>query len=751
MSKNIDSPESVETLSNQFYYAEQSNGSINIKSSELKRDTIISKIKERLSVDASSDIPQSQTIATIESSGKAIKSLPDGSVIFISDLNDHKSGKKISKFNLSDKTISTVYETTGDYYIDDFIINPNSTKIATWEISKSSKGKLLGGKSRVIEVQISNAIAKEAIKPQELEGNMSKDDTTLAQYFVDSKVCLQHPIFYDGKDNLYVDTFCPNTIEGTGWNAGIYLMAGENTTMTKYEKLKIGSYSYRPSISSDGKFAGIVRPREALKATLEASWHAQENPDELFHLNLQTLEEEKLFASEDQKIILQPIISKNGRYIGITTQNTKTAEIKNIIIDSSTKSKIESGSSSNLQPSCFTDKDYLVFVHYSEDPSSGISFLGNAPNAFMASEVEYVNPKTGKIESKTDFPDNDPPNGEVVQSLNEKSQTIDKNVDTVSAEQAEGQKQQQIIAWLPDESEIETEKKLDIFQTEFSENDCTDNCRTKPLDPTRTYELPDGSLLTLSNETKKIGVDPETGFDITTPSEWMKWKWEHSKEMTLKQCEDWIKSIGGFNRFYESKKYPGVWKMTYENAQYFNCFDSPLYLYPEIKSRISIRTDNKIFNTLPATQENGWDVIADPNGLIKHQSGEYNSIKYEYQSESIQSPNTGIVVSSDNLSNALKKYADNLKLNKREKDEFVMFFTKKLNYLGPYIQISHYSIENSAKIIDLKIDPEPDTFIPIVMYFKPLATLIPLNKPNFSDIPERVGFTALDWSGIIDR
>ncbi|OQA53184.1 MAG: hypothetical protein BWY43_00111 [candidate division WS2 bacterium ADurb.Bin280] len=755
-------------INNQFYYGEQTNGLMQIKSAPLASTNKISKLLKNLYVDASK-VESGETVMQIDSTGKAIKVLPDGSLIVATNLNEHKSAESISIFNTKNSKLENIYKPKDNFLIDDFIINPSGNLIATWEVKKSPKGKLLGGESRVMEIDLKTNEIEEIIPIQRLEGDMNQDDTSLAQYFVSSQVCLQHPIFYDNSDSIYLDTFCPNTIEGTGWGAGIHVIKHKSKNAQKSQMFEIGNYSYRPSISSDGKKIAVVRPKNRKFSTLEASWEAQQNPDSLYVVDVVSGEETLLFESDDTKISAQPVISNDGKYIGITTFGTNSGEEKAIALNTQTKKRININVSAEMKPCCFDDDNYLVFAHYDSTNAAGISYMGDAPNSFLASTINYVNPKTGKIEKEADFPDNDPPNGEIIPTLNKNSEKIEGslNAPAEGASKKSSSNQQQIIAWMPDESQIASEKKAQIFHESFTNNDCTDNCK-KTVDPNsldpdscpqdvrnpeacEVVELPDGRIVKLSTYSKPTGeIDPVTGFEIATPSELMKWKWEHSKEMTLDQCNRWIKSIGGVNTFEKSKKNPEIWKLTYENAQYFNCFDSPLYLYPKEKKTVKIESENIIFNTYPKTETNGWTVEAKPDGTIIHQNEKYNSIKYDYKGMHTTPPKNGVVVRKEQLSNSLRTYANNLGLNKTESDEFVMFFTKKLSNLGPYIQISHYNMGDSEKILNLKIEPKPDTFIPIVMYFREISTPLSLKEPTFDDIPERTGFTVVDWSGKIE-
>ena len=57
-----------------------------------------------------------------------------------------------------------------------------------------------------------------------------------------------------------------------------------------------------------------------------------------------------------------------------------------------------------------------------------------------------------------------------------------------------------------------------------------------------------------------------------------------------------------------------------------------------------------------------------------------------------------------------------------------------------------YLNENMA----LNISPQPDTVIRLMFNFRPLKKEINLQKPNII-VPERKGFTVVEWGGILDK
>ncbi|HVT00983.1 MAG TPA: hypothetical protein VHE53_01975, partial [Patescibacteria group bacterium] len=115
-------------------------------------------------------------------------------------------------------------------------------------------------------------------------------------------------------------------------------------------------------------------------------------------------------------------------------------------------------------------------------------------------------------------------------------------------------------------------------------------------------------------------------------------------------------------------------------------------------------------------------------------------------------PKNGIIIPISNLKQELEGNLYQLGLNDTESKEFVDFWLPKLKALNSkYILFS--IIEKNAKeeIDKVLINPEPDTRIEFIAYFKPLNSSINIETLNLPKRPERIGFTAVEWGGVIDN
>lgn len=171
-----------------------------------------------------------------------------------------------------------------------------------------------------------------------------------------------------------------------------------------------------------------------------------------------------------------------------------------------------------------------------------------------------------------------------------------------------------------------------------------------------------------------------------------------------------------------------------------------IYLYPEkteeVKVKLSIK--GKILKTEPSYPTTGWDVTADPSGLI---DGKYGYLFYENTVNTLDLPKEGWVVARTDLEKWFDENLTRVGLNEKEAAEFKEYWLNKLSTAN-YYSIRLLSDEYLKDNMGLTIDPKPDTVIRRNFYFEPLDKKIELNEPTVVT-PARKGFTVLEWGGIL--
>lgn len=192
-----------------------------------------------------------------------------------------------------------------------------------------------------------------------------------------------------------------------------------------------------------------------------------------------------------------------------------------------------------------------------------------------------------------------------------------------------------------------------------------------------------------------------------------------------------------------------------EGARFW-CDAKPIiYLYPETPTYVDVTVEvpGEIVVSDPLYPPGGWkQVFAEPDGSLTYQGKTYKELFYEASITPIDKPKNGIVIPDSLIQETLNNFVTKLGLIGNEKKDFLSFWVPKLKNLNdPYIHISVFSHEQKQKIDRVIVSPQPDTFIEFIMYYKPLKIPISVEPFIFPKLPERKGFTAVEWGGIIDN
>jgi hypothetical protein len=190
----------------------------------------------------------------------------------------------------------------------------------------------------------------------------------------------------------------------------------------------------------------------------------------------------------------------------------------------------------------------------------------------------------------------------------------------------------------------------------------------------------------------------------------------------------------------------------------YSCIDKPIiYLYPTEPTYVNVKLDIPGYVTVSLPQypeSTGWqNVFALPGGILQYQNASYYSLYYETAVAKTIRPDRGLFIKTENLSTELADLAIKYGLNGFETKEFMDYWLPELKELDmPYIFVSVYNDTEKDEIDKVLFNPYPETFIHFLTYFKGVNapyTVAPLEIP--STPPARIGFTAVEWGGTIDR
>lgn len=173
-----------------------------------------------------------------------------------------------------------------------------------------------------------------------------------------------------------------------------------------------------------------------------------------------------------------------------------------------------------------------------------------------------------------------------------------------------------------------------------------------------------------------------------------------------------------------------------------------IYIYPEKEQEVTISVSNpEKFTTTYPKYENSWEVIASPNGdLVDKKTGrKLYALYWEGKDAKISDMSKGFVVKGENTASFLEEKLEVLGLNEREAEEFIIYWLPKMEH-NTYNYIYFQTKEEINQNMELKITPEPETLIRVMMEFKGLNEWMDIEEQQLTKV-ERNGYTVVEWGG----
>ena len=183
------------------------------------------------------------------------------------------------------------------------------------------------------------------------------------------------------------------------------------------------------------------------------------------------------------------------------------------------------------------------------------------------------------------------------------------------------------------------------------------------------------------------------------------------------------------------------------------CIGKPvIYLYPQKPTYVDVTVSGNVVESIPE-YNNGWfGVLAMPGGVLKYNDQYYRELYYEATTPTLNAPDNGVFIKTEYLKQELEFYTKQLGLLKNESEEFVDYWLPRLQNLNKkYIFFSILSAEEKQRTDRVEISPKPDVFIEFIAYFKGSDEPTGVRPLKLPAVPGRIGFTAVEWGGVIDR
>ncbi len=182
------------------------------------------------------------------------------------------------------------------------------------------------------------------------------------------------------------------------------------------------------------------------------------------------------------------------------------------------------------------------------------------------------------------------------------------------------------------------------------------------------------------------------------------------------------------------------------------CGKPVIYLYPEKDTKVKVNLQVEKFSYTEPEYGNGWEVLARPDGEITNLSDGKNYPYLFWEGNGVgEQPEAkeGFVVARGEVNKFLNDKLVQLGLQGREVSDFIEFWQPRMTK-APYYFVTFYGTNTMNKIAPLTVQPKPDTIIRILMDYRPLDKPIVVKEQKLSHLP-RVGFTVIEWGGVLGR
>lgn len=175
--------------------------------------------------------------------------------------------------------------------------------------------------------------------------------------------------------------------------------------------------------------------------------------------------------------------------------------------------------------------------------------------------------------------------------------------------------------------------------------------------------------------------------------------------------------------------------------------DKPvIYLYPEEETEVSVNLEMKdaILKCTYPEYQNGWKVIAQPDGTLYAEGREYNYLFWEAEALFPFSLKSGTCVAGEDTCKFLEEKLTQLGLSDKEQNDFITYWLPKMQD-NPYNVIS-FQTDEYEEHFGLEVTPNPDTIIRVFMTYKPSEVYVNI-EPEEIVTTVRTGFTVVEWGG----
>jgi hypothetical protein len=632
-------------------------------------------------------------VATLPLEVKKVSVLSAQNLLYIDQIDTKDHGKRITVYNIKDKTSNFSIPASQGYLIDDYVLSPDKKYIAIWEVQFARNSEiLLGGKSRVYAVDLSRPTVKNLLYDEQSSPTQP----------------LHYPRAILNNGTVFVDTFMPNDpAGGTGWAYGMSVVDFDGTNKRDIENMKAGTYGTQPSLSPDGKyllFAGYDGSKGDGKTVVNGYRQAILTPNTVDLLNTQTLQRFKLpnlensnnYTAANWEVqtgnVIITMLSQDTAKTGVYSYDLAAREATKIAIP--TQGNTEYGYVSQLNES-------KALVGLQDKNPSNLGNLGEN-YAYAFTQLALLDLPTNKV------------------SFVSLQDTFAQYITLLPSNYFQAVLGIKTIA-----QAVPQPTFVDLYSTKNKEKE--------NLQLYTFFLKSDLSSKRLTQQSNPVNKNSPT-----------------CEQLAEQQCQATGMSTG--TEVYEDcvKTNKDHNKATLKDEG--KCHDSPLYLYGTEGTSVRVKIQTPIYNAVPASSGE-YAITLGRHGDMVIDAKTYRSIAYDYQPNArrITPPTKGTVVAKADVERALRDYARKLGLNTQETADLVAVGKKKVT--SPYAFVSFFNHEQSQQILPISFSPKPDNYLNVVFYFKlydekPSFTPV---APTFPEPVRRNGLTAIEISEIVEE
>jgi hypothetical protein len=175
-----------------------------------------------------------------------------------------------------------------------------------------------------------------------------------------------------------------------------------------------------------------------------------------------------------------------------------------------------------------------------------------------------------------------------------------------------------------------------------------------------------------------------------------------------------------------------------------------VYLYPKKTTDIFVKVTpkGKMTASIP-DYGSGWNVSVEPSGMIDNFYG-YLFYETEISASEVSVPFQGFLVDYEGLGEFFDRILPAVGLQGKESADFKEWWLNGRLKPAKYYLVRLLDEKTIDDIEPMTISPKPDTLIRIRFVFTPLDEKIETVEPSI-ETPQRQGFTAVEWGGLIEK